>query len=222
MNEEQVSELRQEVTARTLHLDSFQVHQIEEAIYTYYYHNKGLDYENEAHRGLLGELSEDTLRKYRKLVAEITRNEPNKKPKRRVEQHSNLLNGVSLVATLGAILIKPEVLLHSLHGKKVNFTQCDLNTAAQLILNIDETGILLDPGDSIQAVTNADSLELMKQLNLSISVSSAREDGEEATKKRSVQLFAITSADGCIRGIINHIYDRCCTKVRVWKVNEFA
>ena len=219
MNNDQVQELRSEVTARSVHLDSFQKDTIEEAIYCYYYFNCGLDYNDESQRGLVRDLDRDTRLKYRKLVADVNWKSASKKTKRRVQQHSNILNAVSLAATLAAVLIKPDVLLANSHGQKVLFTQDELNIPAHLMFNIDETSILLDPGENVQALTTADAVEMLKELNLSVSISTGKNDGEETLKKRSLQLFAITSADGCVRGIIIQIYDRCCTKVRVWEVS---
>ena len=99
----------------------------------------------------------------------------------------------------------------------------ELAIPPELMLNIDETSILLDPGDCITALTNEEASNMLNRCHLSVSVnvkSEREDDNQPTTKKRFIQMFAITTPKPELKAIICQIYDRNVTEVNRYKVGD--
>ena len=120
------------------------------------------------------------------------------------------------------MLVKSEVMLKP-DLNQASFRLDDMTISPELMVNIDETSLLLDPEDSANALTTHDAAELLKKQKLSISVKNVKveEDvGEDEgpLKRRSIQLFAITTPKPSIMAVVCQIYDRNVTAVHKFKV----
>ncbi len=129
---------------------------------------------------------------------------PNLKPSRRVKQHSHILNGVSLCS----------ILIYGGGGDK-----------GKLLLASNEW-LILTKKESSLILPTISRHSLLRILHLSWrncdypSIKTKSEDGDEdpASKRRSLQLFAITTPRPAIMAVIWHIYYRLVTSLRTFTV----
>jgi len=139
---------------------------------------------------------------------------------RRVLQHRNIMNGVSLSSIACAVLVKPEVMSQK-NLSQAAFDVDQLGVPPELMANIDETSLLLDPGDNVAPLSSEEAAKMLNKCNLSVSIRVKAEEEEKdasTSKKRSIQVFAITTPKPELKAIICQIYDRNVTEVKRYKV----